>query len=166
MREQLWDFLDRHRVLNPNPNTNRALPTCYNVTANGLLLLTLGLVLMLFIWTIQKPLILSHIYGLISKLKSYGINGNLLTWIQNFLIGRQQCVVLNGSCSRWVNVTNGVPQGSVLGPLLFILYVNGITDGLKSTLEMFADDFTELLKMLKFYRKTFILYPSGLVFGY
>ena len=49
-------------------------------------------------------------------------------------------MVLNGSSSRWVNVTSGVPQGSVLGPLLFILYVNDITDGLQSTLEMFADD--------------------------
>ena len=77
---------------------------------------------------------------LISKLQSYGINGNLLTWIKNFLIGRQQRVVLNGSSSRWVNVTSGVPQGSVLGLLLFILYVNDITDGLQSTLEMFADD--------------------------
>ena len=49
-------------------------------------------------------------------------------------------MVLNGSSSRWVNVTSGVPQGSVLGPLLFILYVNDITDGLQSTLGMFADD--------------------------
>ena len=76
---------------------------------------------------------------LISKLESYGVSGNLLTWIKNFLAGRQQRVVLNGSDSQWVNVTSGVPQGSVLGPLLFILYVNDITDGLQSTLEMFAD---------------------------
>ena len=67
---------------------------------------------------------------------------------KNFLFGRQQCVVLNGSCSKWVNVTSGVPQGSVLGPLLFILYVNGITDGLKSTLEMFADD-SKLYRIIK-----------------
>ena len=49
-------------------------------------------------------------------------------------------MVLNGSNSRWVNVTSGVPHGSVLGPLLFILYVNDITDGLQSTPEIFADD--------------------------
>ena len=77
---------------------------------------------------------------LISKLQAYGIRGNLLKWIENLLIGRQQKVILNGSSSKWNYVTSGVPQGSVLGPLLFILYVNDITDGLQSTLEMFADD--------------------------
>ena len=56
------------------------------------------------------------------------------------MIGRQQKVILNGSSSKWINVTSGVPQGSVLGPLLFIHYVNDITDGVQSTLEMFADD--------------------------
>jgi len=53
-----------------------------------------------------------------------------------------------GSCPRWVNFTSGVPQGSVLGPLLFTLYVNDITDSLKSTLEMFADD-SELYRIIK-----------------
>ena len=77
---------------------------------------------------------------LISKLQAYGIRGNLLKWIKNFLIGRQQKVILNGSSSQWTEVTSGVPQGSVLGPLLFILYVNDITDGVQSSLEMFADD--------------------------
>ena len=72
---------------------------------------------------------------LISKLQAYGIRGNLLKWIENFLIGRQQKVILNGSSSKWNYVTSGVPQGSVLGPLLFILYVIDITDGLQSTLD-------------------------------
>ena len=49
-------------------------------------------------------------------------------------------VILNSSSSKWINVTSAVSQGSVLGPLLFILYVNDITDGVQSTLEMFADD--------------------------
>ena len=49
-------------------------------------------------------------------------------------------VVLNSNSSQWVNVTSGVPQGSVVGPLLFILHVNDITDGLQDILEMFAND--------------------------
>jgi len=77
---------------------------------------------------------------LICKLQSYGIKGNLLKWIQSFLTSRQQCAVLNGSVSNWANLTSGVPQGSVLGQLLFILYVNDISDGIQSMLEMFADD--------------------------
>ena len=64
----------------------------------------------------------------------------MLKWIGNFLIGRQQKVTLNSSSSKWNYVTSGVPKGSVLGPLLFILYVNDITGGLQSTLEMFADN--------------------------
>ena len=47
---------------------------------------------------------------LISKLQAYGIKGDLLKWISNFLIGRQQKVILNGSCSQWIDVTSGVPQ--------------------------------------------------------
>ena len=81
----------------------------------------------------------SHL-RLISKLQAYSIRGNLLKWIKNFLIGRQQKVILNGSSSQWIEVTSGVPQGSELGPLLFILYVNNITDGVQSTSEKFADD--------------------------
>ena len=75
-------------------------------------------------------------------------------------------MVLNGSCSRWVNATSGVPQGSVLGPLLFILYVNDITDSLKSTLEMFAGDskLYRIIKTPKDVEKIFNL--IDLVFGY
>ena len=86
---------------------------------------------------------------LISKLQAYGIKGDLLKWISNFLIGRQQEVILNGSSSQWIDVTSGVPQGSVFGPLLFLSYVNDITDGVQSTLEMFADDF-KLYRIIKY----------------
>ena len=77
---------------------------------------------------------------LIEKLKGYGIAGNLLNWMKSFLHGRFQRVVLNGIESQWLEVTSGVPQGSVLGPLLFVLYINDIAENIKCKLGIFADD--------------------------
>ncbi|XP_076061759.1 uncharacterized protein LOC143037434 isoform X1 [Oratosquilla oratoria] len=76
----------------------------------------------------------------ITKLALHGISGSLLGWTSNWLKGRKQRVVLNGKTSGWKSVASGVPQGSVLGPLLFIVYINDIDHGLKSTVSKFADD--------------------------
>ena len=64
----------------------------------------------------------------ICKLKSFGFQGNLMQWIEGFLSDRRQRVVINGAKSAWRNVTSGVPQGSVIGPILFLLFVSDITD--------------------------------------
>jgi len=77
---------------------------------------------------------------LLVKLDHYGIRGKTKEWISSFLLERSQRVGLNGAQSRFLPVLSGVPQGTVLGPLLFLLYVNDITDGISSEIRLFADD--------------------------
>jgi hypothetical protein len=77
---------------------------------------------------------------LIAKLKSYGINDKTVTWIQSFLADREQRVVLGKESSNWSRVTSGVPQGSVLGPLLFVIYINDLTKAIENRAGLYADD--------------------------
>ena len=77
---------------------------------------------------------------LLSKIESYGITGKVLNWLESFLSNRSQQVIVNGSFSSPCDVISGVPQGSVLGPTLFLLYINDITEGINSQMKLFADD--------------------------
>jgi len=77
---------------------------------------------------------------LLSKVQAHGITGNIHRWLEDWLSGRKQRVVINGSASSWRDVISGVPQGSVLGPILFLIYVNDIDDGLTCKISKFADD--------------------------
>ena len=77
---------------------------------------------------------------LVHKLHHYGIKGKTNRWINSFLSGRGQCVVVEGETSDTVPVESGVPQGSVLGPSLFLFYINDMPCGLTSRVRLFADD--------------------------
>ena len=71
---------------------------------------------------------------------NHGIQDKLLNWIRSFLEHRQQRVAINGQYSTWSNVTSGIPQGSVPGPLLFVIYINDLPDTVLSQVFLFADD--------------------------
>ena len=77
---------------------------------------------------------------LVKKLEGYGIKGSLLLWLKNFLKQRQQRVVINGNLSKWTDVLSGILQGSILGPILFILYINDLPGVVRSVCKLFADD--------------------------
>ena len=78
--------------------------------------------------------------GLLAKLKGAGITGSLLNWFSDYLSDRKQRVIIPGVQSNWADVKAGVPQGSILGPLLFLVYINDIVSDIQSNIRLFADD--------------------------
>ena len=85
---------------------------------------------------------------LLLKLKAHGIGNGMINWIEKWLIDRRQRVVVDGEVSNWKAVLSGVPQGSVLGPILFLIYINDLDDDITSKVLKFADD-TKVFRKIK-----------------
>ena len=86
--------------------------------------------------------------GLLYNWKTYGIEGQLLSLLANYLENLEQRVVLNGQTSEWRKIKSGIPKRSVLGPLLFMIYINDLPDGITSICKIFADDTSLFIEVL------------------
>ena len=78
--------------------------------------------------------------GLIFKLRQNGICGGMINILEDFPSGRKRKIILNGQSSSWADIYAGVPQGSILGALLFLIYINDFTNDIKRKCKLFADD--------------------------
>ena len=106
----------------------------------------------------------------ILKLKSHGLGTGIINWIGQWLTDRRQRVVVDGEVSSWKSVLSGVPQGSVLGPILFLVYINDLEEGITVKILKFADD-SKLFRKTKeigdkqTYKMTLINWSGGLKNG-
>ena len=136
--------LDEHKLLSDRQHAFRKKHSCetqlITVTDDWAKILDKGGQVDIFILDFEKAFGTLPHELLKCKLYGYGIGGKTLKWIDSFLCDRQQHVMVNGVKSDWAPVLSGVPQGTVLGPLLFSLYINDITEDIDSELRLFADD--------------------------
>ena len=141
---KLYSFLDSNSLLSPNQSGFRPGDSCVNqllsITHSIYQSYDKGLEVRGVFLDISKAFDRVWHDGLIYKLKRNGIKSNFLNVIVDFLSSRKQRVVLNGQYSSWKDVKAGVPQGSILGPLMFLIYINDLPEGLLSNAKLFADD--------------------------
>lgn len=151
VRDQIVDHLNRHNLIslqqhgfvkNKSCLTN-LLETMDNITQAIAGKNPIDLVFLDFAKAFDK---VPH-RRLIHKLQAYGIQGPLLNWIKAFITNRTQRVVMGSSVSDTVEVTSGVPQGSVLGPLLFLIYINDLPERITNPCKLFADDSKIIAKL-------------------
>ena len=85
--------------------------------------------------------------GLLFKFSRIGCSDEIIKWFSGYLSDRRQCAVLGGATSNWAPVYAGVPQGSILGPLLILVFINDIVKGIYSSIRLFADDTSLYIKV-------------------
>lgn len=144
MHKHLFNYFQEHHVITtlqsgfvPGDSTVKQLVDIYNTFCKAL---DEGKEVRAIFCDVSKAFDRVWHKGLIFKLKSVGISGYVLQWFIDYLTDRKQRVVLTGANSNWAYIKAGVPQGSILGPLLFLLYINDIVENIESSIRLFADD--------------------------
>ena len=144
IHKHMFNYFNDHSIITclqsgfvPGDSTVNQLVDIYNTFCKAL---DNGLEVRAFFCDISKAFDRVWHKGLIYKLKRAGINGLLLDWLSDYLTNRKQRVVIPGGRSDWQFIRAGVPQGSILGPLLFLLYINDIVTDIQSCVRLFADD--------------------------
>ena len=136
--------LDAHNVLVDHQHGSRSNRSCETQLINTIEHLARSIIYRnqtdLLILDFSKAFDTVSHKRLLLKLEYYGIRGHHLNWMQSWLLNRTQQVVLEGEHSEKSNAKSGVPQGTVLGPLCFLLYINDMGNNISSNLKLFADE--------------------------
>ena len=141
---ELFNFLLENNPISPNQSRFKPGDSCINqlfsITHEIYNSFDEGLEVRSVFLDISKAFDKVWHKGLLFKLSQNGISGNLLDLLSSFMSDRKQRVLLNGQTSEWRNVTAGVPQGSILGPLIFLICINDLSIDLSSKAKFLADD--------------------------
>ena len=145
----MMDFLVKHKLINPSQHGFLKARSCLTNLLCFLEEITKwvdeGSPVDVIYWDFQKAFDKVPHQRRILNLKSHGMGNN---WIEQWLTDRKQRVVVDGEVSSWKSVLSGVPQGSVLGPILFLVYINDLGEGVTGGILKFADD-TKLFRKTK-----------------
>ena len=143
IRDHMMDFIIKHKLINPSQHgflkatsCNKFIMFFNEITKWVDEVSPLDVIYLDF----QKAFDKVPHQRIILKLKSHGMGNSIINWIEQWLTGRKQRVVVDGEVSSWKSFLSGVPQGSVLGPILFVVHLNDLEEGVTGIILKFADD--------------------------